>query len=664
MSAGVRRLSFLLTLVSALVAVVFVTGSIRFGAIDGMLTALGVVALAAATVGLYRSRRRPPSPEMPRPEGRIASRVPGRTLEDALDEFAPPHQATRDDDQRLWLGLRAVATEVLVRFDGDDETSARSSIGERTWTDDHAVAQYLATGSTTTGWTDRLVGRFRGQAPHMRIVSRSVAAIAAKCPDSTRRPTVETSGSDDGNESGADDAFDRSDRIRTTTRKPDESVGLAGVETGHWWGVGALALAALGVGALVESQGLILAGAIGVGYAGFARSTTVGEPTLTVEREVSNRRPEPDERVEITTTVTNDGRMPAFGLRLIDGVPAALPVVDGSCRAGATLLPGRSLSLEFTVEAKSGTHEFDPMLAIVGDLSRSAERSFLLPEETALTVTPNLESAGSTVPLQPSALRQSGRLTTANAGSGTDFHSVREYRDGDPINRIDWNRFASTGELATVQFHTERAARVLIVVDSRHEAYVAPEETATHAVDRAVDAAGTIASELLDDGDTVGLTAVGPTTRHETGEDGQTPEQLQCWIPPASGTDHRLAIRSALATHPQFSTVPAPVSRYWLSQIGRIKRQLDGETQVILLTPLVDFGGAIMARRLASGGHPVTVISPDPTTDRCASTELARICRQLRLSALHQQGISVLNWPDGESLDVTLERRAIGGNRL
>lgn len=657
MSAGVRRFSFLLALASAVVATVLVTGSITFGAVDGMLTALGVVALTAASIGIYRSRNRPETPTTPNPERRVAARLPGNTLDDALGEFSPAHQKSRGTEQRHRLGLRSVAIEALVRFEGLDEPTAQAKIAEGTWTEDLVAERYLATGSAVQkARVGRLLDRIRATDRRNKAISRTVRAIAAICPE----PATEV-GIDDADELEESASETDSSTIRTTNRNPQEMVGLAGVETGHWWGVGALALAALGVGALAESPGLLLAGAVGVGYAGFARSTPVSEPSLTVEREASVDRPSPEERVEITTTVTNDGKIPAFGLRVIDGVPGALPVVDGTCRAGATLLPGRSLTLEYAVEAKSGSHDFDPALAIVGDLSRSAERSFLLPEETTLTVTPRLEATGSTVPLQPSTMRQAGRLTTADGGSGTDFHSVRDYRDGDPINRIDWNRFASTGELATVQFHTERAARVVIVVDSRYEAYVAPTETTTHAVDRAVDAAGRIAAGLLDDGDTVGLTAVGPTTRHEI-DDGETAEQLPCWVPPASGPDHRLAIRSALGTHPQFSTVPAAPSGYWLSQIARIKRQLDGETQLILLTPLVDFGGSLMARRLASGGHPVTVVSPDPTTDRSASEELARICRRLRRSELHEQGIPVVNWPYGKSLDVALERHATGGS--
>ncbi|MFC7231234.1 DUF58 domain-containing protein [Saliphagus sp. GCM10025308] len=94
---------------------------------------------------------------------------------------------------------------------------------------------------------------------------------------------------------------------------------------------------------------------------------------------------------------------------------------------------------------------------------------------------------------------------------------------------MDWNRHARSGELATLEFHEERAARVLVLIDARKASYLAHQPDAAHAIDRSVEAAGRIAASLLDTGDTVGLAALGPVNREAN---QRLNLRETCWIAP------------------------------------------------------------------------------------------------------------------------------------
>lgn len=654
MSGPINRYAYAIALLGGAAGVGILNGVVSFRSSPLLITALAGAAFTAAIIGLIRAADRPEISPTPSPERRVPVEVPTQTPEDAYREFGGGERsADRVADRH---GLRAIARETLVRYAGVDAETATRALDAGSWTDDPAVGAYLAgEAAARTDSPSSLLDRLRGTRRTTRARTKTIREIAL-IPGLQRLDTAAFA--DPAGDAGAADS-ETDTRTRTTDKRLTAPESPGRIETGHWWGVGSVALAAIGAGALLESPGLLLAGAGAIGYAGFARSSSVPDPTIAVERTVDPAEPAPGESVTVRTTITNDGSRPLFDCRVVDGVPGALSVIDGTCRVGTALFPGDSVTLEYAVEARPGSHEFDPVLVILGDTSRSAERTVLVPASTAVTCTPSRSRPASTAPHHRSTLRRTGHLRTDDGGSGTDFHSIREYQTGDPINRIDWNRRARTGELATIQFHKMQATRVLLVVDARRAAYAAPTETATHAVDRSVDAAGRIAADALASGDSVGLTAIGPTSRRDGGTDA-APSTVQepCWIPPASGRDHRHRIYRALATHPQFSTVPAPDTQVWISHLSGIKRQLSGDMELVFLTPLTDFGSALIARRLASPGRRVTVISPDPTDADTPERLLASHCRRLRTSALRRRGISIIDWSTDESLDVVLEREA------
>ncbi|ELY95478.1 DUF58 domain-containing protein [Natrialba taiwanensis] len=677
---NVRRIPLLLGFLALGCGLAVATGALELSLTD---SAIGVVALIAVLVGLRSLGRRSNRRERPNsaeaaPERRVNVPVPGHSLSSSVADFRQATAEYTTRGRRTVDGLRAAAMAVLTRFEGDTVAAATDRIEAGTWTDDPIAAAFLSDSvdQPKRSLRARLQRITDGETAFQRGVRHTAAAIASVGYDRAESDTEADSAAPGTSsvETGTV-ALPEYDSQRGTTddstptprRTTTESV--TGVQdartrsTDYWLGIGVVALLAVGIGALVESAGVVLIGVIGIGYAGFARALEPPELELELERTIEDDAPDPGDDVDVTVTLTNAGSGFVPDLRFVDGIPAGLAVTGGSSRLGTALRPGESATLEYTVTVQRGNHQFDPALAIVRDLSRSTEREYLVGTETTVTCEPELRPTAAPVPLRTTAAAFAGRLTTAEGGTGTTFHSVREYRPNDSLSRIDWNRRAKTGELATLQFHEERAARVVVLVDARRQSYLAPAPDRAHAVDRSVTAAGRIAASLLNAGDTVGLAGLGPTDREQGSSRTGRRRTEPCWLAPASGRDHEIQFQELLATHLQFETLPPDQNSRWFSQFRTIQRRLSAETQIVLLSPLCDAMAADIARRLDAGGHAVTVVSPDPTAERTVGHRLAAVARRVRRFDLEQAGISVVDWGPDESIDAVFARHAAGGSR-
>lgn len=417
--------------------------------------------------------------------------------------------------------------------------------------------------------------------------------------------------------------------------------------TDHWRGISALAFLAGGTGVVTRTPALLLASLIGVAYLGFARAGSAPTVALAVERTLSDPSPAPGDEVEVTVSVRNEGDSTLVDVRLIDGVPPALAVTDGVPRLGTALRPGATATFRYSVLARRGEHEFDHLVALARDPAGSAESEVELETSTTLACTPSLDTT-TTVPLRALTSQYTGRVDTSTGGAGVEFFSTREYRPGDTLSRIDWNRYARERKLTTLEFREERMATVVLLIDLRERAYRQAGEGGLHAVDRSVDAAGRLFSALLETGDRVGIATLSPT---------------DVWLAPGTGNEHRARARELLATHPALS--PIPSEEYFSIYLRRrkVRERLPPDAQVILLSPLTDESIVRTARLLDAHGHLVTVISPDVTADDTPGHALARAERLNRMAILRRHGVRVVDWGPDESLAVALERARVRWSR-
>lgn len=634
------------------------------------------VALVVAAWLVYRrsSDRRNPIPAV---ETAVASDPPGARLDDALGSLVG-RELVELTPRGIRDALRHAATGVIVSRDGVSEREAVAMVDDGSWTDDGVAAQFLQTSWVlpTESVRDRVRRAFgRGpERPLVRAARRGADAITARAgidgpadavagswfPPGAAQGSVPTTvtGHEFDDAASADEAADgpvdasgamgvkrRADGM--VDESGDRTVCRSRVVTRRFRGVAAFALLALGVGTFTGAPGVVFAAVPAVAFLAWARTVTVPAISLRVDREIDGESPEAGDLVHVRTTIENAGSASIVDCRLVDGVPAALAVVDGSARTHCRLRPGESVTMAYDVRARRGVHEFDATLAIVRDPAGTVEEHHVVRAPDEIACVPPLASLDPTVPLRQQATAYAGSVDVDEGGAGLEFFQTREYRHGDPLSRIDWHRLARTGELATTEFRQERAATVVLVVDARAAGYVAPDPNGQHALDRAVDAVGMLTSALLADGNRVGVGAVST-------ED--------CWLVPGAGDGHRERVRRLLGTHPALSPVPADRNLRVKRTVERLRRRIPDGAQVLFLTALCDDRAARIARRFEAGGRAVTVISPDSTLARTPSLRLARVGRRLRVTGLRQRGVRVVDWGWNEPLAVALSRSRARGD--
>ena len=99
-------------------------------------------------------------------------------------------------------------------------------------------------------------------------------------------------------------------------------------------------------------------------------------------------------------------------------------------------------------------------------------------------------------------------------GDGYEFESIRPFRPGDRLRRVQWRVSLRSGSLHVTSTQAEEDSSILLLVDSGIEVGVSGGvHGAPSSLDVAVRAAGAIAEHYLARGDRVGLRVLGSTSR-------------------------------------------------------------------------------------------------------------------------------------------------------
>jgi len=434
----------------------------------------------------------------------------------------------------------------------------------------------------------------------------------------------------------------------------------------RYQGLAAAAVLLVSIGVATGTPTLLLAGIVPLAFVVQGALSTLQplDGRVRVEREVRPETPLPGQPVEVTLTVTNVGESVLPDLRVHDGVPEELAVREGSASAGAALRPGESVTTAYTLTANRGRYAFRPVRMRASSVSGTvvAETTREADGPDAFECRIDAED----VPLRRRTTAFSGSLATDTGGVGVEFHATRDYRAGDPVSRINWRRYAKTGELSTVEYREQRAARVAVLIDGRDPNHVAAADSLPTGATLCA-YAGTLAVRVLrDEGHHVGVGALGPADPIT----GRRP----AWVPPdADGfAVHAAAVCNAAATGTEEAvTAPAtPAARAHAAADGghtdgelhRLLGHLPATAQVILCTPALDDAVASTVETMRTHGHETTVLSPAVTPASVGGRVLA-LERAVRLDRMRGVGATVVDWDREERLPTALARALRAGGR-
>lgn len=616
-----RRLAYLAAAVAAVLGLAGLANPAFGRTLLGgtpLLDGIALAALAFAGQQVVRwIRTEPTDPTLPERGPRRGVRLTGEDIDRALAD-----RSARARD-RIYT---TVHDALQVVTDADDAT-VTAALADGTWTDDPEAAAFLTReGGARDGVFSRLVERLRGSPTPHRRAARVATAVADRA--NVTLPAPETA-SPPTHPREAGRAFAAVTPGAWTTH-----------DTARWTGLTALPLFAIGVSVFIRSAAPALVAAVGIVLVGYVRSTTTPTPDLTVTHRVTDTTPDPGETVRVTVAITNDADHAAPHIRVCDGVPDGLAVTRGRPTVATALRPGETVTITYEIEARFGDHEFDPAYVVAGDIARTTEAITRIPVDTRISCIPPLPEPEPTT--RDRTTPYTGQVGTDTGGQGVEFYGTREYRHGDPLARVDWKRLARTGDLSTVVYRQEQAAAAMVLIDARKAAYVAPTTEGPTAVDHSVQAAAELFGGLVDAGDQVGLTALGPRP---------------CWLPPSAGEEHRARFRQTLADAEAFAAVPPSNSFQPAAELTRLRARV-AAGNIVFCTPLVDDWATSIVLRLEAAGHTVSVVSPDPTGSGRVGDSLTRVRRSQRLTDLRRRSISVADWDPSEPLPVALARVA------
>lgn len=233
-----------------------------------------------------------------------------------------------------------------------------------------------------------------------------------------------------------------------------------------------------------------------------------------------------------------------------------------------------------------------------------------------------------------------GSILSRMLGIGTEFYSLREYVPGDDPKRINWKASAHSNSLIINETEAERVTDVMVVLDTDVTLFRPSEQDM---FERGVEAAASICSSLLRQGNRVGLVLQG-------GERGS--------VPAGFGKRHERKILYLLAAaKPGRASVS---TSYVMNLLAR--HMLPGRSQVVIVSPLLDPEIKEGVKQLIVAGYGMLVLSPTPTMPASFENENERIAfklimleRTINLRAL-ERSAAVIDWPIGVPLSAMISK--------
>jgi uncharacterized protein (DUF58 family) len=341
---------------------------------------------------------------------------------------------------------------------------------------------------------------------------------------------------------------------------------------------------------------------------------------------------------DLTLTIASP-QAPAPSVELYLPLPATFEFADGRRHLAASVAAGGTfewkLAIRSTVRGRCALGPFNV---------RISDHSGLWVEEALVGAPVEIETYPRIPRIQqlprPERMRSSfGNYVSAQRGTGLEPAEVRPYVPGDRVRQINWRTSLRLGRLYVTQFHQERNADVILLLDSLAETGAHPHSS----LDVSVQAIAALATAYIARKDRVGFLEFGGYLR---------------WLKPATGRRQLEALLRAVVPAEQAFTYTARNLDY-VPATALPRRAL-----VIAVSPLIDerFTSAIVDLR--GRGYDVVVLAVSPIElTRCVlpDTQLSDVvCAlwKLELATRTQQlladGIQVAEWhPDGP-LDIAL----------
>lgn len=405
-----------------------------------------------------------------------------------------------------------------------------------------------------------------------------------------------------------------------------------------------LCLAAVGI-VLVEP--VLLVGAMApmafVAYSALTSAPSLDD-ALEITRTVSPTHTAPGGTVRVRLTVENTGTQSLPKLRLVDGVPAELSVVEGSPRAALSLRRGESTTLEYSLRTRYGEFAFEPVTARTQSLSAGGLYTTTVSPTGDASVSARLDP--SSYPPEAETAGTTGDSMIDRANDGLEFFGIRTYQPTDPLHRINWRGYAKNRQLTTIDYRDREVSDILVVVDAREPSGVARTPTSPTGTELCVYVANELVSSLR--------TYQVPTGIATLGVDESGVE----WVVPGTDRQNLAAIRTLLDA--AAATVQPgeerPASDVSDERLLDLLQQIRSGTHVVFISPFHDERAVDIVRQFRSTGYSVSACSPAVASRETTGGQVVKARRLANLASLHSLGVRTVDWQPTDPLDESLSQ--------
>jgi uncharacterized protein (DUF58 family) len=212
-----------------------------------------------------------------------------------------------------------------------------------------------------------------------------------------------------------------------------------------------------------------------------------GHQRISVRRHLSDIRVSPGTRVTVHIDIENRSAAATSFLLLEDRLPS---VLGRPARLVVSGIPGHGTQeVTYTILPQTrGRYQLGPLTVDMSDPFALVRQRLEFDEREDLIVTPEIEDLTGTPDAAFGA--NVGASRTRNLfRTGEEYHTMRQYHEGDDLRRIHWPSVARTGELMIRQDESSQRANGLVFLDSRDGALG---QSHGQAFERAVSVAATL----------------------------------------------------------------------------------------------------------------------------------------------------------------------------
>ena len=174
-----------------------------------------------------------------------------------------------------------------------------------------------------------------------------------------------------------------------------------------------------------------------------------------------------NDTITVILRIRNHGR--SLGLvEIYDRLPSAMQIVEGVNKITLNLNRQEEVEIRYTIRCPlRGFYLLGPVVMRRSDFFSIFNDTTLIQEQSSVTIYPKVPDIKEIAIDSRYRKVHPGAVIMKHVGTGTEFHSIRDYVPSDPFKKINWKVSAKYRKLMVNQHEVEDVYDAMIFVDAR-----------------------------------------------------------------------------------------------------------------------------------------------------------------------------------------------------